>query len=92
LIFLGDAEHACCSIAGKIAAKFIEPGPGAFLDRLSSFRVCCMQCFHAGLEARGVEGIDGECAVATLRAPRFAGEPWAGARGGFGERRIHNLD
>jgi hypothetical protein len=51
-----------------------------------------MECFHAGLEARGVEGIDGECAVATLRAPRFAGEPWAGARGGFGERRIHNLD
>jgi hypothetical protein len=65
---------------------------GALLDCPCSFRICCTQCFYAGLEADCVEGVDGEGAVTTLGATGFAGEPWAGAEGYIAERLVHNLD
>ena len=50
-----------------------------------------MQCLHAGVEAFGVESVDGECPVAALGTSRPAREPICGELRRFGQRGVHNL-
>ena len=51
-----------------------------------------MQCSYAGAETRGVEGVDGEDAVAALRTAGAADQVRAGAAGGLREGGIDDLD
>lgn len=50
-----------------------------------------MQCLHAGVEAFGVESVDGEGAVAALGTSRPTGEPICGELRRVGQRSVHNL-
>ena len=91
LILDGLSECAGFTIAGETCAVFLEPCAGAVFDPLRRLRVCCMQCFHSGAEADGVERVDGEGSVTALRAADAAGKKCSGVAGGFGERSIHDL-
>ena len=79
------------AIAGKIGAVLGEPGAGAAFDFGGKRRLRGAERGHAGAEARGVERVDGEGAVAALRATDAAGKKVSGAAGGIGERGIDDL-
>jgi len=91
LFDLGLAKTAGLHIAGKCRPVLLDPVPRAAFKRCSQRRVLVTQSLHSGLQARGIQGIDGERSVAALCTPYAAGEPISGTLGCVGQRRIHNL-
>jgi hypothetical protein len=92
LVLDGFSKCADVGIAGKIGAVLGEPGLGAAFDRCGEFRIGYAQRGHASAKARSVERVDGECAVAALRASNAAGEQISGTARCVGERGIDDLD
>ena len=92
LILEGFSEYAGVSVAGEIRAVFRKPGAGAGFDFGCERGTCGAELVHSGAEARGIEGVDGECAVAALRAADAAGEKRSGAARCFGKRSVYDLD
>jgi hypothetical protein len=87
-----SAERAGLGITGKIWAVLGEPRPGAKLEVRSERRICGAQSGHSFAEARRIEGVDGEGAVAALRATDATDEKVSGAAGGIGKRCVDDLD
>lgn len=92
LVFFRCAEDAGRGVAGEVGSVLLQPGGGALADGLGRLWIGDVEGLHAGVEAEGVEGVDRECAVATLGASGAAGEHGAGAAGRFRERGVHDLD
>ena len=69
----------------------VEPRLGAPADGSRGVWVGGVEELHAGLEAGGVKGVDGEGTVAALGASGTAGEPWAGTCGCIGKGFVHCL-
>lgn len=92
LIGDGCAERARIGVAGKVRAMLGEPVAGTALDGGGESWLRGAQSGHAGGEARGVEGIDGEGAVAALGATDAAGKECSGAEGRIGEHGVDDLD
>jgi hypothetical protein len=86
------AKNARLAIAGKVWAVIGEPGAGAELEVCGERWICGAQSGHSLAEARGIEGVDGEGAVAALCATDAAGEEVSGAAGGIGERGVDTLE
>ena len=75
LVFFGAAEDAGGGVAGEIGGVLIEPCMSTSADCVSDAGTRGIQGLHSGLEAGGVEGVDGESAVTALSASGAAGEP-----------------
>jgi hypothetical protein len=91
---IGDrsAERSGLAIAGKLRTMFGKPGADTDLDCSGKRGVFVAQGSHAETEARGVESVDGEGAVAALRTTDAAGEEIPGAARGIGERGVNTLE
>jgi hypothetical protein len=92
LIGSGFAKNAGFAIAGKAGTMLGEPGAGAEFEVCGERGICGAQSGHSLAEASGIESIDGEGAVAALRATDAAGEEVSGAAGGIGERGVDTLE
>ena len=78
-------------IAGKAGAVLADPCFGAAFKAGGEIWVLGAQCSYTGSETLGIELVDGECAVAALRAAGAADEPGACAMGRIGQGCVHNL-
>ena len=88
---IGFAETACSRIAGEGGAVLVKPDARTALNIRGENRVGAAQNLHAAGYPLGVELVDGEGSVATLRASGAADKPRAGAARGVSERGIHDL-
>src|SRR5579862_6361166 len=92
LVGFGSTEDSGVRIAGEGRLEFREPIACAPLNCCGSKGIRYVQCIHACLKTKCVEGMDGKGSVAALGAAGTAGEPMAGAPRRFCERCIHDLN
>jgi len=90
-LFVRLSQCAGREVAGKIGPILFEPGVGTVLDLPGKGGVVGSQIVHAFLEAHCIERVDGEGAMAALRAAGAAEEPGSGARRGIDESSVHDL-
>ncbi len=87
----GGGEGPSGGIAGKGGGEAGDGGCGAGADGGGTGGIRVIEGTQALLKAMGVEGGDGEDAVAALRTAGAAGEPGAGAADGIGEGVVDDL-
>ncbi len=88
----GGGEDSGVWVAGKGRGEAGGGGPGARADGGGASRFSEVKGVETFAQAVGVQGGDGEDAVAALRAAGAAGQPVAGAVDGVGEGAINDLD
>ncbi len=84
-VVVGFIEQAGGGVAGVFGGKAGDGVQSAFADAGGAVGVVLFGLRETVAQAEGVELIDGEDAVATMRAAGTAGQPFAAALHGVGE-------